>query len=71
MTTVAAAETLSVEIRGARLDLKLVKPPFVELKKAHVGEDAKVPHLSYIGDAEIGEGTNEVQRMVIARHLGL
>ena len=31
---------------------------FVELKKARVGEDAKVPHLSYIGDAEIGEGTN-------------
>jgi bifunctional UDP-N-acetylglucosamine pyrophosphorylase/glucosamine-1-phosphate N-acetyltransferase len=31
---------------------------FVELKKAYVGEDAKVPHLSYIGDAEIGEGTN-------------
>ena len=31
---------------------------FVELKKAHVGEGAKVPHLSYIGDAEIGEGTN-------------
>ena len=31
---------------------------FVELKKSHVGEGAKVPHLSYIGDAEIGEGTN-------------
>jgi bifunctional UDP-N-acetylglucosamine pyrophosphorylase / glucosamine-1-phosphate N-acetyltransferase len=31
---------------------------FVELKKAYVGEGAKVPHLSYIGDAEIGEGTN-------------
>jgi bifunctional UDP-N-acetylglucosamine pyrophosphorylase / glucosamine-1-phosphate N-acetyltransferase len=31
---------------------------FVELKNAHVGERAKVPHLSYIGDAEIGEDTN-------------
>jgi bifunctional UDP-N-acetylglucosamine pyrophosphorylase / glucosamine-1-phosphate N-acetyltransferase len=31
---------------------------FVELKKARVGEGTKVPHLSYIGDAEIGEGTN-------------
>ncbi|MBV8599098.1 MAG: bifunctional UDP-N-acetylglucosamine diphosphorylase/glucosamine-1-phosphate N-acetyltransferase GlmU, partial [Actinobacteria bacterium] len=31
---------------------------FVELKKAHVGRGAKVPHLSYVGDAEIGEGTN-------------
>jgi bifunctional UDP-N-acetylglucosamine pyrophosphorylase / glucosamine-1-phosphate N-acetyltransferase len=31
---------------------------FVEIKKSHIGEDAKVPHLSYIGDAEIGEGSN-------------
>ena len=31
---------------------------FVEMKKARVGEGTKVPHLSYIGDAEIGEGTN-------------
>jgi bifunctional UDP-N-acetylglucosamine pyrophosphorylase / glucosamine-1-phosphate N-acetyltransferase len=31
---------------------------FVEIKKSHIGAGAKVPHLSYIGDAEIGEGTN-------------
>jgi bifunctional UDP-N-acetylglucosamine pyrophosphorylase/glucosamine-1-phosphate N-acetyltransferase len=31
---------------------------FVEIKNSHVGEGAKVPHLSYIGDAEIGAGTN-------------
>ena len=31
---------------------------FVELKKSTIGQDTKVPHLSYIGDAEIGEGTN-------------
>ena len=31
---------------------------FVELKNACVGARAKVPHLSYIGDADIGEGTN-------------
>jgi bifunctional UDP-N-acetylglucosamine pyrophosphorylase/glucosamine-1-phosphate N-acetyltransferase len=31
---------------------------FVELKKARIGEGAKVPHLSYIGDAEIGAETN-------------
>ena len=31
---------------------------FVEIKNSRVGERAKVPHLSYIGDAEIGEGTN-------------
>jgi len=31
---------------------------FVEIKKSIIGQDTKVPHLSYIGDAEIGEGTN-------------
>ena len=31
---------------------------FVEIKNSHVGEGAKVPHLSYIGDAEIGARTN-------------
>ena len=31
---------------------------FVEIKKSVVGEGTKVPHLSYIGDAEIGENTN-------------
>ncbi|TGD08994.1 bifunctional UDP-N-acetylglucosamine diphosphorylase/glucosamine-1-phosphate N-acetyltransferase GlmU [Brevibacterium sp. S111] len=31
---------------------------FVETKNAEIGKDAKIPHLSYVGDAEIGEGTN-------------
>jgi bifunctional UDP-N-acetylglucosamine pyrophosphorylase/glucosamine-1-phosphate N-acetyltransferase len=31
---------------------------FVEIKNSEIGEGAKVPHLSYIGDAEIGERTN-------------
>ena len=31
---------------------------FVEIKKSVIGKDAKVPHLSYIGDAHIGTGTN-------------
>ena len=31
---------------------------FVEIKNSAIGEGAKVPHLSYIGDAEIGAGTN-------------
>ena len=31
---------------------------FVEVKNSVIGPDAKVPHLSYVGDAEIGEGTN-------------
>ena len=31
---------------------------FVEIKASTVGAGAKIPHLSYIGDAEIGEGSN-------------
>jgi bifunctional UDP-N-acetylglucosamine pyrophosphorylase/glucosamine-1-phosphate N-acetyltransferase len=31
---------------------------FVEMKNSRIGERTKVPHLSYIGDAEIGSGTN-------------
>lgn len=31
---------------------------FVEMKNAVVGDNSKVPHLSYVGDATIGEGTN-------------
>ena len=31
---------------------------FVETKKANIGEDSKVSHLSYIGDAEIGRNVN-------------
>jgi bifunctional UDP-N-acetylglucosamine pyrophosphorylase/glucosamine-1-phosphate N-acetyltransferase len=31
---------------------------FVEIKNSRVGEGTKIPHLSYIGDAEIGSGSN-------------
>ena len=31
---------------------------FVEMKNVSLGEGSKVPHLSYVGDATIGEGSN-------------
>ncbi|MFZ9283423.1 MAG: bifunctional UDP-N-acetylglucosamine diphosphorylase/glucosamine-1-phosphate N-acetyltransferase GlmU [Candidatus Nanopelagicales bacterium] len=31
---------------------------FVEVKKSRIGRGSKVPHLTYVGDAEIGEGSN-------------
>jgi bifunctional UDP-N-acetylglucosamine pyrophosphorylase/glucosamine-1-phosphate N-acetyltransferase len=31
---------------------------FVEVKNSDIGAGAKVPHLSYIGDADVGERTN-------------
>jgi bifunctional UDP-N-acetylglucosamine pyrophosphorylase/glucosamine-1-phosphate N-acetyltransferase len=41
---------------------------FVEIKNSQVGAGAKVPHLSYIGDAEIGEGTNVAAGNVTANY---
>jgi bifunctional UDP-N-acetylglucosamine pyrophosphorylase/glucosamine-1-phosphate N-acetyltransferase len=43
---------------GARLGPQARAGAFVEMKNATLGEGAKVPHLSYVGDAEVGEGTN-------------
>jgi bifunctional UDP-N-acetylglucosamine pyrophosphorylase/glucosamine-1-phosphate N-acetyltransferase len=31
---------------------------FVEIKNSDIGEDTKVPHLSYLGDADVGPGSN-------------
>ena len=31
---------------------------FVELKNSHIGNGAKIPHLSYVGDTDMGEGVN-------------
>ncbi len=44
---------------------------FVETKNAVIGDGAKVPHLSYVGDAEIGEGTNIGAGTVFANYDGV
>jgi bifunctional UDP-N-acetylglucosamine pyrophosphorylase / glucosamine-1-phosphate N-acetyltransferase len=44
---------------------------FVETKNARIGEGAKVPHLSYVGDAEIGEGSNIGAGTIFANYDGL
>lgn len=44
---------------------------FVETKNAHLGDRAKVPHLSYVGDAEIGEGTNIGAGTIFANYDGV
>jgi bifunctional UDP-N-acetylglucosamine pyrophosphorylase / glucosamine-1-phosphate N-acetyltransferase len=43
---------------GTVLDAGAKAGTFVEIKNSTIGEGAKVPHLSYIGDAEIGAETN-------------
>jgi bifunctional UDP-N-acetylglucosamine pyrophosphorylase / glucosamine-1-phosphate N-acetyltransferase len=43
---------------GTRLRAGARAGAFVEIKNSEIGARTKVPHLSYIGDAEIGEDTN-------------
>jgi bifunctional UDP-N-acetylglucosamine pyrophosphorylase / glucosamine-1-phosphate N-acetyltransferase len=43
---------------GAVIGAEAKVGAFVEVKNSTLAERVKVPHLSYIGDAEIGEGTN-------------
>jgi bifunctional UDP-N-acetylglucosamine pyrophosphorylase/glucosamine-1-phosphate N-acetyltransferase len=43
---------------GTRLAERTRVGHFVELKKAEVGEGAKVNHLSYVGDAQVGARAN-------------
>jgi bifunctional UDP-N-acetylglucosamine pyrophosphorylase/glucosamine-1-phosphate N-acetyltransferase len=43
---------------GTRLGRGAKVGAFVETKNVEVGEDSKVPHLSYVGDATIGRGAN-------------
>jgi bifunctional UDP-N-acetylglucosamine pyrophosphorylase / glucosamine-1-phosphate N-acetyltransferase len=43
---------------------------FVEIKNSRIGAGAKVPHLSYIGDAEVGEGSNLGASTVTANYDG-
>jgi bifunctional UDP-N-acetylglucosamine pyrophosphorylase / glucosamine-1-phosphate N-acetyltransferase len=43
---------------------------FVEIKNSDVGRGTKVPHLSYIGDADIGEETNLGASTITANYDG-
>jgi len=43
---------------GAELSRGAKVGTFVEVKNSTIGEDSKVPHLSYIGDTTIGRGVN-------------
>jgi bifunctional UDP-N-acetylglucosamine pyrophosphorylase/glucosamine-1-phosphate N-acetyltransferase len=43
---------------------------FVEIKNSEIGAGAKVPHLSYIGDADIGERSNMGAGTITANYDG-
>jgi bifunctional UDP-N-acetylglucosamine pyrophosphorylase/glucosamine-1-phosphate N-acetyltransferase len=44
---------------------------FVETKNAKIGAGSKVPHLSYVGDATIGEGSNIGAGTIFANYDGI
>lgn len=56
---------------GTRLAANAKVGTYVETKNATVGERAKVPHLSYVGDAEIGEGSNVGAGVIFANYDGM
>jgi bifunctional UDP-N-acetylglucosamine pyrophosphorylase/glucosamine-1-phosphate N-acetyltransferase len=43
---------------GTVLEANAKAGTFVEIKNSHIGAGTKVPHLSYIGDADIGDDSN-------------
>jgi bifunctional UDP-N-acetylglucosamine pyrophosphorylase / glucosamine-1-phosphate N-acetyltransferase len=43
---------------------------FVEIKNSEIGEGAKVPHLSYVGDADVGAGANLGASTITANYDG-
>lgn len=44
---------------------------FVEVKNSAIGDGAKVPHLSYVGDADVGEGANIGAGTITANYDGV
>jgi len=56
---------------GTRLGRKAKVGGFVETKNAELGDGAKVPHLSYVGDASIGAKANIGAGTIFANYDGL
>ncbi len=55
---------------GCSIDEGVKIGDYVELKKAKVAKKTKIPHLSYVGDAEIGEKTNIGAGTIFANYDG-
>lgn len=56
---------------GSQLAASSKVGTFCETKNATIGEGTKVPHLSYIGDTEIGEGSNIGAGSITANYDGV
>jgi bifunctional UDP-N-acetylglucosamine pyrophosphorylase/glucosamine-1-phosphate N-acetyltransferase len=55
---------------GALLRAGAKAGTFVEIKNSEIGEGAKVPHLSYVGDADVGPGANLGASTITANYDG-
>jgi len=55
---------------GAMLAAGAKAGTFVEIKNSNIGENTKVPHLSYVGDADVGDGANVGAGTVTANYDG-
>jgi bifunctional UDP-N-acetylglucosamine pyrophosphorylase/glucosamine-1-phosphate N-acetyltransferase len=56
---------------GTKLGRKSKAGGFVEMKKAVIGDGSKVPHLSYMGDVEVGEDCNIGAGVITANYDGV
>jgi bifunctional UDP-N-acetylglucosamine pyrophosphorylase/glucosamine-1-phosphate N-acetyltransferase len=56
---------------GSKLGRKAKVGGFVETKNSELGEGAKVPHLSYVGDATIGAKANVGAGTIVANYDGV
>jgi bifunctional UDP-N-acetylglucosamine pyrophosphorylase/glucosamine-1-phosphate N-acetyltransferase len=56
---------------GTVLGARAKAGSFVEIKSADIGAGAKVPHLSYVGDATVGEGANIGAATIFANYDGM
>ncbi len=56
---------------AARLGEGAKAGAFVEIKNSSIAAGVKVPHLSYIGDADLGEGTNIGAGTITANYDGV
>ena len=55
---------------GTRLEADARVGAFVQTKNATVGEGAKLPHLAYVGDADVGAGANVACGVVTVNYDG-
>jgi len=55
---------------GARIGPRAKIGTFVEIKNSTIEAGAKVPHLSYLGDADVGEGANVAAGNITANYDG-